>query len=647
MKEGRKLNILDLRKLEKYKNLEQYVEYMNNNSFEDFIRIVKARGILINRYGLNNDNKLKNQLSEYIYNNKTDCEIEKWDDLKKESDIVNDIRNQFNENLKNDFIKVKNPLESFLLVTEKLLRFIHNIIDDKEKTNNELGLNFDLKIEKNNFYKQNIMRFHDVLTIEINKILTSLLFFEYPKHLIDVKANIEESELENSFKHFNYVQINDLLDHAINSWKLGGRKIYVKENITTFDICGDLEENFFIVLGRYESKSNKIYIDIAEILKKYGEIYPIGENITDYLNLHEFLSCGFLAEYIGVNNDLTCYTYKVDNINYESVSIKELIRAYYVLMELSIKYINNQESICNNLYSWCMILTHQEIKSNFARYGIKDEHIDVLIKQLTYRKGIDIFDAPMINIGKDYLVLPSVLIKIDVSKLVLSIISEIKSRGNLFEEEIKTRITSQGIKCDSLYYKDNEEYQCDLAFIIENDLFICECKAWNEIKNINGYYNMLLKMQDSKIQLNRIAEKFKKKINIINEKFNYPSNHVFDNIHEIVITLNMQGIYNKIDDTYFVDKSCLLRFLEREKPALKVIGKCNEYHKYQGFEEYDGEITNEKFFCMLDNPAPIQFTRANKDIGINNIEMNERVIQIPMFVRRYETTQYYEMKGEC
>ena len=32
--------------------------------------------------------------------------------------------------------------------------------------------------------------------------------------------------------------------------------------------------------------------------------------------------------------------------------------------------------------------------------------------------------------------------------------------------------------------KDKEEYQCDLAVLIANDLYFCECKAWNECKNL-------------------------------------------------------------------------------------------------------------------------------------------------------------------
>lgn len=92
--------------------------------------------------------------------------------------------------------------------------------------------------------------------------------------------------------------------------------------------------------------------------------------------------------------------------------------------------------------------------------------INFLIEQLTYKRNVDILDAPLIEINRGYLLLPSLLVKMDVAKLVLSLIEEISLRGSLFESEIRRRFTDKGFKCGNLSLKDTEEYQCDLVVVM-------------------------------------------------------------------------------------------------------------------------------------------------------------------------------------
>lgn len=249
-------------------------------------------------------------------------------------------------------------------------------------------------------------------------------------------------------------------------------------------------------------------------------------------------------------------------------------------------------------------------------------------------------DTPLIETNRGYLLLPNLLVKMDVAKLVLSLIEEIGTRGSLFENEIRKRFTDKGFKCSNLFLKDVEEYQCDLVVLIADDLYICEYKAWNECKNLMGYNDMLQKMNDAKEQLDRIADKYMENIDYVNEKLGFELGHKFKNVTKLVITLNMQGLHRKMGDVYFVDLSCLARFLDREKPGISVFGKSKGFIPFEGYKEYEGNINNFKFMTMIKNPANIELTRKNKIVGINSFILGDIKLQIPMYTTEYQPTRF-------
>lgn len=554
----------------------------------------------------------------------------------QESKYINEIYEKFYSNPLCKIVHTENPVEAFLLVTEQFLQYVNNIISEMEYKNKEKDLVFSVAekntVERKRFY----MDLHEILTREVNLVLSSLMFYDFPKYIVKIEGEIDEGEIEAAYNHFTNVQLNDILNYAVDSWKLGGRTVEKNENKISFNLKGEIDESYFIINERNDSKANKVYLTIAQIIREVGERFPKGKDISAYFNIDEFITCYFLMEYFNTDHLESCF-YSTSGSDSNNVSIRELVRAYFVLIMKCKEKIDNQVEFTNKLVNWGLPLDKQEIIDYFVKNGISAQNSNTIIEHLTYRRGVDIFDAPLMEINQQYLLLPSLLINIDVVKLVLSLVTEIDTRGFLFEDEIKNKICTSGIKCESLYIKEDEEYQCDLAMVIANDIYYCECKAWNEFKNINGYYNMLLKMEEAKVQLDRIANKFIKKVDYVNEKFGFHKFHKFKGFHKLVITLNMQGLQRRIGDTYFIDISCLVKFLDREKPGIRMYGKKKDFMEFKGYEEYEGTINNFKFMTMVKNPSNIELTRKNEQIGVNVFRLGDLDIEIPMYIPKNQS----------
>lgn len=621
------------------KKAKDYIMLLNEKGVDKLIEIVKTEGIFINSYSgkmKEKDKKLIEEISAMIQEH----EKVEWENYLRDISIINDIYRRFYSNPINDIVQTVNPIEAYLLVTEQFLFYINNIIVDEESYNVKMNLNFVVKENSGQERKKYYMDLHDRLTRNINHVLASLIFYEFPNRVIDVQKSISQDEIKCSYNHFNNVAINDILNYAIDAWKYGGRKIYKKDSLVTFKMLGTLDESYYIINQRNESRDNKCWLTVSQAIVSNGKHYPKGRRLNEYINLEEYITCFYLMNYLNTYDLYTC-TYSVSGIENEDVSIRELVRAYYVLAEVSKDKVNNYKLNNNTLEDWGIVLEKREIEILLQDADIKLDKVGCIIEQLTYRKGVDIFDAPLISFEDKYLLMPHFLINVDVGKVVLSRINEIFDRGKLFENEINRIFKEKGIRCSSLFYQDSEQYQCDLVFAIAEDLYICECKAWNEMKSINGYYEILQKMEKAKNQIDRIANKFSKELlYLINDKLGFEKEHTFKKINKIVITLNMLGLERKIDDVFFVDFSCLMKFLDREKPGIRQYGKKQRFYQYSGFEEYEGNITNYKFMSMIKFPANIEYRRKNKKEGINEILLDGLTVQIPMYTPAYPEIKY-------
>ena len=171
-----------------------------------------------------------------------------------------------------------------------------------------------------------------------------------------------------------------------------------------------------------------------------------------------------------------------------------------------------------------------------------------------------------------------------------------------------------------LYKDESGEYQCDVLFLLDRELFICECKAWSEPRTIIGFYNQLEKMYDAEKQLTRIANKYVEEINLI--KSDLKIDCEVESIHKVVLSANAIGKENFINGTYYIDYSTFHNFILRKAPSINFYNEGIEYqYRLPGFDEYEGDITASKFMKCLKEPS------SNKLMEINT-EEKQRVVSL-------------------
>lgn len=205
-----------------------------------------------------------------------------------------------------------------------------------------------------------------------------------------------------------------------------------------------------------------------------------------------------------------------------------------------------------------------------------------------------------------------------------------------FEKSILEILNKKHIKCtDKKYQDESGQYQCDVLFVLGTDLFICECKAWSEDKNIKGFYNQQLKREDAKQQLDRITKKYIEILDQINKEFEMT--RPFRSITNVVFLTNAVGENNKISDTYFIDYSCFSKFIERDEPSM-VLRSKDRMLKFilPGFPEYKGAITFHRFMTFLNRPSPVILTAKNSKIVIRKMPIESLEINYELLEKKVD-----------
>lgn len=102
----------------------------------------------------------------------------------------------------------------------------------------------------------------------------------------------------------------------------------------------------------------------------------------------------------------------------------------------------------------------------------------IIIDFFTFNhKSQDLIDCPFILIDDQLVVIPSLTASADAARALASNFLNknvnLDFKGGGFEDRIKAGFNINKIKNSRLYQKTSAtEYECDVAFVIENDIFL-------------------------------------------------------------------------------------------------------------------------------------------------------------------------------
>ena len=578
----------------------KFINYLNDllktEGIDSVISAIKSTGFSINIF---NEKKQKDKFLKIIKSFYNELEIEgkfKIIKLLKESAYFNKLFNfqgelrkkYFEENgISNDRFEVVSYLISLEL-------YLKEIDTDNTKVNNEKFITkenlFDSAIESTGMILKNFMYTKSEFTGSKRNISPKI---------------IEITETHILFSNF-WNELNDVLEY----WKYSEVEITEKDdgkiyfNITddTFELNNHISNERFLNL-RHGWQFN----EITKILSKYNKLEE--EKIENLLlNSNKSLDTLFATLYFGS---------PLLNEKIEGLLLTEWIKAYQLLKSESDTFLKKQKKIQSlNLEKVCLSKTEYEWKKLFMQSGFTKEQSEEIIRFFTFNsKSLDLVDCPFIKVDDKLVVVPTLTKHADTARALASNFLNrdvnLSFKGQGFEDRTKVGLLINGITTGSLYKRTNgTEYECDVAFILEDDLFFIECKAHVQPFTGRQHANHLYKLYKETYQINRIADFFETNIQIVKEQLDLNENFSPKNIYRILLTTSMIGTPMFINGVYIVDESSFTMFIDRNPPSLTYVneGKSKKYSSTR-FDIFNGELTSQKLIDFLSAPPQIDIIK--------------------------------------
>ncbi|MFC7372564.1 hypothetical protein ACFQPF_12875 [Fictibacillus iocasae] len=481
----------------------------------------------------------------------------------------------------------------------------------------------------------------NVLTASFDSAIESsgmiLKYFMYNKNAFKGnKRNISPRVLEVSKTHVSFSEIWLILNDLLEYWKYSDVKIQKKDNILFFEICDkDFELNNVLSNERFLNLREGWQMNaIGEIQSKYSgqENIPYDKIIKEK---KESLNYLFSTLYFGS-------IFLKEKV--KKISLARWLNAYELLIEESKSFLRRRNQIRSfSLDKVCLSKSVLNWIRFFKSKGYSQEETETILDIFTFnRNSLDMIDCPFVKIDDNLVVIPTLTSNADAARALASNFLnrrlDLDFRGPGFEERTKHDLNLQGIINSRLYKKTKKtEYECDVAFVLDDELFFVECKAHVQPFSTRQHTNHLYKLKKETLQINRIAEFFEQNLSLVKEQLDLPDNFIPKNTHRIILTTSMMGSPLLINGVYIVDESAFVKFLNRSAPRLMYFDKGKEFNiPTQKFQILEGELTAKKIVQFLKSPPQISMIKSfyqfkSRDLNFINVKRHWKVNQTTHF----------------
>ncbi|HDX9691986.1 hypothetical protein P4388_07800 [Bacillus thuringiensis] len=614
---------------DKVKFLNLLDETLQVKGVDHVIGLLKTSGLPVNMFDSIEHQKLFDEVLSHVKSNVKSEELQKIKKLQEEAKFLEQLfqmlfkqrDNFFNEH---EPIKDEYKVVSFLISLEIFLSFlIGKDIKEQEKL---IFIPEDTSLD----FAQKSAIF-DSTVAATGTILNYFMFRKYT--FKEHNKNLSPKILKASSYHLFFSEHYNMLNEILEYWRYSEVNISVNtENNITIEILNeDFELNNLVSNERFYNLRNTWQATAA------GEInlnLPKDANnaLIDKLYRDKKSTLGYLAtsQYFG--------SPQLDVV-IKGITLKNWVRSYELLIEESEKFINKKQRLdIYNLSKICLIKPMKSWISFFENNGFSKKDSKTIIKMLTFdRNCSDLVDCPFVKFEDNLAIIPSLTSSADVAR---ALASNFLNRGiNLgfkgpgFEERMKKNLDMCGIKNSNLYKKvAGEEYECDIAFVLEDNLFLVECKAHVQPHTTRQHTDHLNKLYKETSQLNRIADFYKENLDIVKQQMNIDMSLDSNKVHRILLTTSMIGRPLFVNGVYIVDESSFTTFIKRNPPSTHIFEKRKHaIIPSTKFEIYKGKIDATKMITFLKYPPQIKITTdcfKTKILSFNlfNLKRNVKVV---------------------
>ncbi|MEW6369904.1 MAG: hypothetical protein AB1584_03130 [Pseudomonadota bacterium] len=241
--------------------------------------------------------------------------------------------------------------------------------------------------------------------------------------------------------------------------------------------------------------------------------------------------------------------------------------------------------------------------------GISQRHAEAIIKHLTFGStSNDLLDCPLIPSGPRLLMLPAVTAILDPAHSLESMLHSIRSGkshelqfiGPGLESSVRASLRDAGVPAHNI---SHGKYECDVAFVLDDILFLCECKCKFVAADFSTYAKWEHQLcTDVVEQHKRTCDFFAGHLNLIRQKLRLSPQWQPKAIERVIITSAKLGRSFQVNGYWIVDHHTLHAYFTRQPPTV-VIGSNEKFQLAD--ERLEGPPTAAGLLSYLSSPQVI------------------------------------------
>ena len=299
------------------------------------------------------------------------------------------------------------------------------------------------------------------------------------------------------------------------------------------------------------------------------------------------------------------------------LTIREWARAYSCL-----KYHVQKKRSLDKVNVFC----RADLGNTFMAGGLSEAKAGAAIESMTFGKNSrDLYDTPLLALPNDcYYLSAEVAGVLSIFSTLTSLLSSLgdewfdsDKKGKGFERQVLDDLNACGVKAKPIHFKRGEEFECDVVFVMQNKIFVGECKnrtipCWNPVRG-GRFYDSLISFS---LQVKRQVKGLTDNPEVVGEVFGVdPKDFEFVPFILFSQPFSYSGKYNGV---YISDWSSLGKFFRSRHIQRLDYGK-------------GGEIAQTKdLYQQWSGSTPVA------DDLIKHFEMP---IQVKLYLRCLETTR--------
>jgi hypothetical protein len=472
------------------KGMDRFKDYLDTElkaeGIDQVLNILKASGLAVNIFNNSKRRLQLEQVTSYILTKIEDTELNKVADFVLEIKHIEYLFNQFFKEREGFFEDFEQIEDSYKVVAYILS--LETYLSSFNEGNSKDALKIIPWEDVSDFNTR-----HALFDSAIESTGMILKYFKFKQYdFKGGKRNISPKTLKSSSYHIFFSEFWNTLNDLLEYWQYSEVSVKRdKQGNFHFNIMDeDFELNNLISNERFNNLRQGWQMGkVGELHQMFKGKMPIPEEAIKKVN--QSLDYLFAVLYFGD----PLLEKKINRIK-----LSDWIRAYQLLIEESKQFLKRRGKLSVfNLDKVCISKPVNKWGKFFQQSGFSKEESKEIIKIFTFDdKSQDLIDCPFIKVDENLVIIPSLTSSADPSRALASNFLNrninLGFRGPEFEERMKVALNQNNLKNSSLYKKTDEEYQCDIAFVLDDELYFVECKAHVQPFTTRQHANHLYKL---------------------------------------------------------------------------------------------------------------------------------------------------------